>query len=66
MFTNTDENLTAAEQAACSVCTNEGVYYAQIPVAGQTEPLRIALHGVTTATQAVQALKSFGLSCIAG
>ena len=66
MITNTDEDLKAAEQAAYSVCTDEGVFYAQIPVPGQTEPLRIALHGVTTASQAVQALRSFGLCCIAG
>ncbi len=50
-----------AEPVACSVCTQAGVYYAQLYVPGHNEPMRVALHGVTSDLQAAQALESFAL-----
>lgn len=54
-----DVSLTAAEPVACSVCTQAGVYYAQLYVPGHMEPMLVALHGVTSDLQAAQALESF-------
>jgi hypothetical protein len=54
-----DELLPAADPVACSVCTQAGVYYAQLYVPGHHEPMRVALHGVTSDSQAAQALESF-------
>jgi hypothetical protein len=48
-----------AQPVACSVCTQAGVYYVHLYVPGHTEPMRVALHGVTTDSQAAQALESF-------
>jgi hypothetical protein len=65
MNSNAETKLKVAEEAACSVCTDAGVYYAQVPVPGQKDPVRVALHGVTTASQAAEALKSFTRLCLA-
>ena len=54
-----DLGLTAAEPVACCVCNQAGVYYAQLYVPGHLEPMRVALHGVTSDLQAAQALESF-------
>lgn len=48
-----------AQPVACSVCNQSGVYYVQLYVPGHIEPMRVALHGVTTDSQAAQALESF-------
>ena len=50
-----------AQPVACSVCNQAGVYYLQLYVPGHNEPMRVALHGVTTDSQAAQALESFAL-----
>jgi hypothetical protein len=47
------------QPVACSVCTDSGVYYVHLYVPGHNEPMRVALHGVTTDSQAAQALESF-------
>ena len=54
-----DVCLPAAEPVACSVSNQQGVYYAQLYVPGHVEPLLVALHGVTSDSQAAQALESF-------
>ncbi len=54
-----DLRFTTVEPVACSVCSQAGVYYAQLYVPGQVEPVQVALHGVTTDTQAAMALESF-------
>lgn len=48
-----------AEPVACSVSNEAGVYYAQLYVPGHIEPMMVALHGVTSDSQAAQALESF-------
>ena len=48
-----------AEPVACSVSNEAGVYYAQLYVPGHVEPMLVALHGVTSDSQAAQALESF-------
>ena len=48
-----------AQPVACSVCNQAGVYYVQLYVPGHLEPMRVALHGVTTDSQAALALESF-------
>lgn len=48
-----------AQPVACSVCNQAGVYYVHLYVPGHTEPMRVALHGVTTDSQAAQALETF-------
>ena len=50
---------TEAEPVACSVSNEAGVYYAQLYVPGHIEPMMVALHGVTSDSQAAQALESF-------
>jgi hypothetical protein len=52
-------NFSAAEPVACSVRNQAGVYYAQLYVPGHVEPMLVALHGVTSDSQAAQALESF-------
>ena len=54
-----DLDMPAAEPVACSLCNHSGVYYAQLYVPGHVEPMLVALHGVTTDSQAAQALESF-------
>ena len=54
-----DVSLPAAEPVACSVSNQEGVYYAQLYVPGHVEPMMVALHGVTSDSQAAQALETF-------
>jgi len=54
-----DLSLADSEPVACSVCHQAGVYYAQLYVPGHDEPMRVALHGVTSDLQAAQALESF-------
>jgi hypothetical protein len=54
-----DLSLPEAEPVACSVSTQAGVYYAQLYVPGHMEPMMVALHGVTSDSQAAQALESF-------
>jgi hypothetical protein len=54
-----DVSLPAAEPVACSVSNEAGVYYAQLYVPGHVEPMLVALHGVTSDSQAAQALESF-------
>jgi hypothetical protein len=54
-----DLRLTTVEPVACGVCSQAGVYYAQLYVPGHDEPMRVALHGVTSDLQAAQALESF-------
>src|SRR4051812_48925752 len=49
----------AADPVACSVSNEAGVYYAQLYVPGHVEPMMVALHGVTSDSQAAQALESF-------
>jgi len=56
-----DVKLAPAEPVACSVTNQAGVFYAQLYVPGHTEPMRVALHGVTTELQAALALESFAL-----
>jgi len=56
-----DLGLRTAEPVACGVCSQAGVYYAQLYVPGHAEPMRVALHGVTSDSQAAQALESFAL-----
>jgi hypothetical protein len=56
-----DVNLAPAEPVACSVTNEAGVFYAQLYVPGHIEPMQVALHGVTTESQAAQALESFAL-----
>lgn len=56
-----DVKLAPAEPVACSVTNLAGVFYAQLYVPGHTEPMRVALHGVTTELQAALALESFAL-----
>jgi hypothetical protein len=56
-----DLGLESAEPVACSVSNQAGVYYAQLYVPGHEEPMRVALHGVTSDSQAAQALESFAL-----
>ena len=56
-----DLELHSEEPVACSVCNQAGVYYAQLYVPGHEEPMRVALHGVTSDSQAAQALESFAL-----
>ena len=48
-----------AEPVACSVSNQEGVYYAQLYVPGHVEPMLVELHGVTSDSQAAQALETF-------
>jgi len=48
-----------AQPVACSVCNQAGVYYVHRYVPGHLEPMRVALHGVTTDSQAALALESF-------
>jgi hypothetical protein len=48
-----------AQPVACSVCNQAGVYYVHLYVPGHTEPMRVALHGVTTDSQAALALETF-------
>jgi hypothetical protein len=54
-----DVSLSAADPVACSVSNEAGVYYAQLYVPGHVEPMLVALHGVTSDSQAAQALESF-------
>jgi hypothetical protein len=54
-----DVSLPAAEPVACSVSNQAGVYYAHLYVPGHVEPMLVALHGVTSDSQAAQALESF-------
>ena len=54
-----NSNVPAAEPVACSVSAHEGVYYAQLYVPGHMEPVLVALHGVTSDSQAAQALETF-------
>ena len=54
-----DVSLPAAEPVACSLSTHSGVYYAHLYVPGHNEPMLVALHGVTTDSQAALALESF-------
>ena len=54
-----DQDMPATDPVACSVCTQAGVYYAHLYVPGHAEPMRVALHGVTTDSQAALALESF-------
>lgn len=54
-----DVSLPAADPVACSVSNQEGVYYAHLYVPGHLEPMLVALHGVTSDSQAAQALESF-------
>lgn len=54
-----DQLMPVTDPVACSVCTQAGVYYAQLYVPGHAEPMRVALHGVTTDSQAALALESF-------
>ena len=54
-----DVSLPTAEPVACSVSNQEGVYYAHLYVPGHVEPMLVALHGVTSDSQAAQALESF-------
>lgn len=55
---NEFENVSA-QPVACSVCNQAGVYYVHLYVRGHNEPMRVALHGVTTDSQAAQALETF-------
>ena len=52
-------SLPEAEPVACSVSNQAGIYYAQLYVPGHVEPMMVALHGVTSDSQAAQALESF-------
>jgi hypothetical protein len=54
-----DVKLAPADPVACGVTNEAGVFYAQLYVPGHTEPMSVALHGVTTESQAAQALESF-------
>lgn len=54
-----DVGLPTAEPVACSVSNQAGVYYAQLYVPGHIEPMMVALHGITSDSQAAQALESF-------
>jgi hypothetical protein len=63
MKSGSDNVLEPAQPAAASVCTDAGVYYAEIKVSGHQEPMRVALHGITTASQAAQALEFFSRLC---
>jgi hypothetical protein len=60
-MTNLADNLdnAHAQPVACSVCNQAGVYYIHLYVPGHLEPMRVALHGVTTDSQAALALESF-------
>ncbi len=55
---NPVENASA-QPVACSVCNQAGVYYIHLYVPGHNEPMRVALHGVTTDSQAALALETF-------
>ena len=53
------ESLPVAGPAACSVSSDAGVYYAQLQVRGHAAPMRVALPGVTSDSQAAQVMESF-------
>lgn len=44
--------------SGCDVLNRDGVYYARLAL-GAGEPVLIALHGISTETEARQALSSF-------
>jgi hypothetical protein len=49
--------LGCATSANAGVVHRDGVFYAHLPVCGQEAPLIVALHGVLTELQAIQALE---------